>query len=484
MSRFGICGGSYQSQTFSADAQMCMNMYVEKDESGLGKSDMQLVDCPGLSTFITLPQTPVRGEIEINGRAFAVAGAKLYEITSAGGSTELGDVGNDGLPASLSSSQIQVLVASAGQCYVFNLTTNTFSAVDTATLTNVSVVGYTDSYFLALIKDSNQFQFSALQDATSWDLLDVEEISVFAGNINSMVVDHREIVLLGNQKTVVYYDTGDSDNPFLPVPSGIMEVGSGAVYSAVRADNSVFWLGQDERGSGMAFKAQGYTPQRVSTFAIEFAWQSYSTTTDCVSYSYQERGHTFVVFRFPSANKTWVYDTSNSIWHERGFWHNSSFTAHRSTCHMYAFGKHLVGDWDSGKIFNMSPTYSDDFGNSLRRVRRAPFVASEGRYVTLPYLEVECDTGIGLVSGQGSDPLLMMRMSKDNGKTWSDERTVNIGDLGDYGKRVFFRRLGRFWGTKGLIFELSFTDPIPFRITDAYVPPPVTRLATTLRSQA
>lgn len=484
MARFGMVGQSYQSQTFSADSQMCMNMYVEKSESGSGKSDMQLVKCPGLSVFASISGSAGRGCIQINGRAFAVVDTIFYEIASDGTATNRGTVGNDGLPVSMTSSNQQVLIASAGLVYYFTLATNTFVALDPAVLTGVSIVGFTDSYFLALLKNSNSFQFSGLLDASSWDILDKVTISIFPGNIISMVVDHREIALLGDQKSVIYYDTGDATNPFLPVPSGIMETGCSAIYSGVRADNSVFWLGKDERGAGIAYKAQGYTPQRVSTFAIEFAWQSYSDITDCVTYSYQERGHIFVVFRFPTANKTWVYDASSNMWHERGFWTNGHYIAHRSMSHMYVFGKHLVCDWNSGNIYQMSSTLYDDFGNTMRWVRRSPYVASEGYYITIPYLEVEADTGIGLVSGQGSDPQLMMRWSNDNGKTWSNEWTQSIGALGQYGKRVFFRRLGRFWGTKGRIFELSGSDPVPYRITDAYIPPPTTRLADKLRSQA
>jgi hypothetical protein len=88
-----------------------------------------------------------------------------------------------------------------------------------------------------------------------------------------MVVDHREIWLAGPKQTVGYFNTGDNNFPFSPISSAFIENGSAAQFGAIKLDNTIFWIGADERGSGMAWRAQGYTPSRISTHAIETAWQ-------------------------------------------------------------------------------------------------------------------------------------------------------------------------------------------------------------------
>ncbi len=470
-----------------------MNLILEHNESGAGKSEFQLLKAPGLVSFAALSDGPVRGNglIEINGRVFCVSGSTLFELFTDGTSSNRGNVGSDGLPVSLAASAMQVMIASAGQGYCFTLATNTLSApianISTPLTSGVIQVGYTDGYFVALLANSQTILLSGLLDGNTWDPAQKAIVSVFPGNIVSMIVDHREICLLGNRQSVCYYDSGNTF-PYDVIPGGYMEQGSVSAFGKTKADNAYFWWGQDERGAGIAWRAQGYTPVRVSNHALEAEIQGYATISDAVSYAYQDSGHTFWVTLFPTANKTWVYDVATGQWAQRGFWSNGAFTAHRSNSHCFAFGKHLVGDWATGTIYQMSLSLQSDFGNALRPVRRSPYVASEGRWLFFDSLELEMDAGLGLATGQGSDPHVMIRWSNDRGKTWSNEIALSVGKLGEYGKRIIARRLGKCWGTIGRIFEISFTDPIPFRITDAYVEgsgiPPTDRIAAKLRAQA
>jgi hypothetical protein len=105
----------------------------------------------------------------------------------------------------------------------------------------------------------------------------------------------------------------------------------------------------------MAWRFDGYRPVRISTHAQEYEWSTYSTISDAVAYAYQDQGHAFYVLYFPTVSKTWVYDTATQLWHERGYWDATvgAYTAHRSWWHVFAFGKHLVGDWKTGTIYEM-----------------------------------------------------------------------------------------------------------------------------------
>jgi len=61
---------------------------------------------------------------------------------------------------------------------------------------------------------------------------------------------------------------------------------------------------------------------------------------------------------------------------------------------------------------------------------------------------------------------MMFRSSADGGKTWSNERTMNAGAVGKYKARAYLTRLGkpRMW-----VPEVSVSDPIPWRVIDAYL---------------
>lgn len=608
MSRFGFCGGAYQAEAFSADQQSCINLYAEKNESGAAKSELCLLSSPGLSLFSTLPDAPLRGEWQVQipnspQRAFAVSGSTLFEVFADGTFLARGNVVNNGKPASLASSNIQLMIASGGQGYCLNFASNLLTG-PIATIAGVTQVGYSDGFFTAAIGGTAQFFVSAPLDGTSWDPAQTAIVSVFPDNIISAIVDHREILLFGQKQSQGYYDSGNTF-PYDVIPGGFCEQGSAATFGVTRADNTIFGIWKDERGAGVAFRLQGATPQRISTHAIEFAWQGYARMDDAEAYSFQLLGHTFVHWYFPAANKSWRYDVATGLWHEVAFWNGRSFDAHRSRCHMMAFGKHLVGDPITGSIYQMDIPKADglggwnfvtDFGNPIRRVRRSPYVGSAGEYNYFKSLEIMADTGLASLPAQvaptqmlladangviwaltvnddgtlsisvsfgapstlilndpgnttswqigvtigglltttavlfkatnpvfaalvssgvqlgGSinyqlqvtnagalqtvaggpvlrSPQMMLKWSKDGGHTWSNERFMDMGQIGQFGKRMIERRLPRVWGSTAIIWEVSFSDMAPLRITDAdLVAEPDLgqsgRLAQKLRAQA
>src|SRR5262249_33147438 len=157
--------------------------------------------------------------------------------------------------------------------------------------------------------------------------------------------------------------------PFDVLGGGYNETGSEATFATTRLDNSLFWIGLDERGPGMAWKAEGYRAVRVSDHSVETAWAKFTRRDDAVAYAYQENGHVQWVINFPTADQTWVYDSATGMWHERTFIDATTAPpvehAHRSWNHQYIFGKHLVGDPKSGKLYRMSSDLVSDFGNPL-----------------------------------------------------------------------------------------------------------------------
>lgn len=427
MARIGLVGGSYTSQSVNADAQLTMNLYPEAIESGQGKSAMALYHTPGLIPFVNFgPIIAVSGGVQngpvcgltvtsqiVSGlpvtRTFAVVGGSpvaggscsLIEFTSTGALTVwVPSIFHDGTAVNIAVGQNSFLFATKGVVNTFNYITNTFTQISTGILSNAIDVGYVDGFYLALTSSAsgpNVLHASAPLDATTWPGTSIDSQNIFADLIQSIIVDHRETWLFGLQRSIVYFDAGSSPFPLQVIPSGIIEQGIVAAKSKVRLDNSVFWLGGDERGNGVAWRAQGYTPSRVSNHAVEFAWSQYATITDAIGYSYQDQGHSFWVLYFPTANATWVYDVSTGMWHQRGYLNSDgvTFSAHRSWNHIFAYGKHLVGDPLSSIVYQMSIGVYSDNGNPIQVIRRSPHVSTENEWIFHHQLQLDMETGLG-----------------------------------------------------------------------------------------
>lgn len=474
MPRVSFVGPTYQSQSPFADAERCVNFYPEIIESGQGISASALYPTPGLSNFVTnLANGPMRGMWSLLGRLFVVIGPNLYEIFANGTNANRGNLANDGQPVSMAGSNQQLAVASAGILYVLNLGTNALTTINNQGLPPISQVAFSDGFFLALQKNSNTFFVSVLLDATTWPGGQNIPVSVFTDNVQAILSDHREVWVFGVKYSVVYFDSG-SLQIFDVIPGSILEVGCAAPFSPAKMDNTVYWLGADERGFGIVYRARGYTPERISNHSVEFFLQGYATISDAIGWTYQDQGHSFYVMEFPTAGVTWVFDAATGMWHERAFWNSAAaiYQVWRARYHQYIFGKHIVGDPASPNLYSMSVSTFQDFGNAIRRYRRAPPIATEGEWIFHHRLRLLLEVGMGpqppLLDGAGNPrgPQVNLRWSDDAGKTWSNEYARDAGRAGQYRQRVYWFRLGR---ARARTYEINCTDAVPWRILDAYL---------------
>lgn len=464
----GFVGPAYQSPNPISTSEVLLNLYVEKNETPGAKSPFDLVCTPGFEEFLLMPQSPSRGMFAQDGRCFAVNGSDFSEVFSTGTSTSRGTVALGSAPASFASSGDagqELFFISGRQGYVFNLAS--VAALATP-VSGVDFAGYLDGYFIALDALTSTLYISDLLDgATAWTIPGAQREGA-GDRWVSMLVTHQDIWLFGSETFEVWVNQGLSPFPFALNPSAVGQQGTGAPLSVALLRNTPVWLAQSGQGGGVVLMAQGYgDPRRISTHALEHAMEGYDTIADAEAFSYEAAGHAFYVLTFPSADVTWVYDVSTDSWHQRGFLLNGVIGAYRPNCHVYAFGKHLVGDRDGSSIWEMRPdVYTDIDEEPIRRVRRAPhldrFVFEVAVSDPVPvricdaYIDVRpgfrsltCDrfaldmqVGVGLTSGQGVDPQVMLRVSLDGGLTFGSELMRSAGAIGAYNTIVEWHRLG------------------------------------------
>lgn len=463
----GFIGQSYKSSATSVDAESSYNLFPEVI-NGPGitpKSKFVLRRTPGLNLLQTLPDSPGRGKYTINGRDFAVAGGSFFELPTASTYILRGSFATGSLPVQMKCNTVEICILADGLGYIFNLATNNFQQIVgqngfPAYAVSLDAI---DTYFVVLGRNTNQFGISSPLAGLLWSGVDFGS-SQEPDNAVALAQLHLYLWIFGQKETVIFQDSGNASFPFTRVSGSQIEQGCGAVDSPIIADNTLFWLGSDDRGPAVAYRADGFLPTRVSTHAVEEAWQSYPRVDDCVTFPYQEGGHLFVLFHFPSANggagATWGLDVAaGGAWHERGYWNvaTGSYSASRARFHSYCFGKHMVSDYTNGNIYEMSRAFPTDAGAPIRWVRAAPNVTDGGKWLFFSYFELDMQTGGGLPDG--STPQVMIRWSDDSGKTWSTPRQRSCGLIGEYGLRVRVERNGRSRSNR--VYEVSGMDAIP-----------------------
>jgi hypothetical protein len=463
----GFVGPAYTSQSKVAACDQLYNWYVEKIESGTGSVDFALYPAPGFASYCSLGTAPFRGAFSLNGTAYAVNASTLSRPTSTGTTGVAFGLSNpDNSPVSMAGNGDaghQVMIASGSTLYCFDTTSSTLT-----TITGVSgaFMAFLDGYFIALDPNRSEIHISDLEDGTSWDPLDVAQRSDSADKWVSMLLVHKELWLFGTQSGSVYYNSGDAGFPFVPNPSVQLSHGCAAPRSPCVLEGDPIWLADDHT----VRMAQGYKPMRVSTHAVEYAIAQYASVSDAHGDVYQEQGHTFYILSFPSANATWVYDATMGMWSQRGAWNGVSFDVLPVWGHINVNGTWLAGDRTASGtsvLYRQSADLATDVsGAGMERMRRAPHLVQELKRVVYDEFQLRLETGLGLVTGQGSDPQVMLRWSNDGAQTWSNVYSMPAGAIGEFSTRVVWTKLGM---ARDRVFEISVSDPIPWRILDALI---------------
>lgn len=505
-----ILGSAYVARSVNAADNRMVNLFPEAiPEGGLEPAYLQRV--PGLRKLATIGTGPIRGLWAFSGTsayAFVVSGNYLYKIDTNWTATQLGYVAGSA-PVSMADNGIQLFIAANGPSYIYNTNTNVFGAISDPDFPGAVTVGYLDGYFVFNEPNSQKIWVTSLLDGTSIDPLDFASAEGAPDGVVGLIIDHREVWVMGTNSTEVWYDAGLTDFPLARIQGAFNELGCIAPLSIAKMDNSIFWVGQDARGRGMVYRANGYNGQRISTHAVEWQLQQYADLSNATAYTYQQDGHNFYVLNVPSGNTTWVYDAATQAWHERAALNNGEFYRHRANCQMSFNDEIVVGDYQNGNIYAYDLTY---YANDtepqrwLRSWRALPTGTNNLKRTAHHTLQLECETGVGLdqlpnpidlvqeeivvgylltedgnylITENGDKlvvtdtqvgtmtPRVMLRWSDDGGHTWSNEHWRSMGRIGQYGYRTIWRRLGMTMKIRDRVYEVSGTDPVKIAIMGA-----------------
>jgi len=441
----------------------------------------------------------------LNGSVWGISGASFWRMQLGGGAvgnnnaTEasfgyqdvFGTVADDGLPAQIFTNGAavdQIFIVSAGHGYC--LSDGVFAEIPIDGINFFGAVGlaFMDGYFIVLSNIANhaQFQLSNLGDGTTWNGANVALLLGQADQIVALIVNLEYIYFFGSRRGEIWYNTGNALFPMAIESGAFLEVGTNAAASVCKLASDIFWIGQDASGSIVAMHALGLAAERISTHAVEAAWANkdplrgivYPTTDDCICYTLRWNGHSLVRYIFPSADAGWEYDITESARLGYRVWNEINFTdqlgvphAPFERAHCYAFGVHLIGsggaDGSPGAIYQLDEsTYYDAVGapaspGSLGfplirdHIVRLPFAGGLRQF--LDRLEFFIQSGVGLAAGQGANPKLLLRISRDGGNTWGREIEIPMGLGGHYATRLVVNRLGSY--RDGAIW-LRVSDPV------------------------
>lgn len=458
---FGI--QSYRHSARQLSSQRLINGFAEMQKDG-AKSRIAVFGWPGVSEFCTAGSGPYRGHVIVAGIPYVVSGQELYSLASDGTSQLRGagitGIGRVGIDASLT----EIIITNGVNAFSYLIETEDFAQVSDADYRASATVTSINNLFVFDELDTNRFQVSNVLDGRTYDL----DFATAESNPDKVlaVKNRNGTLLVLGEATIEFWDhTGASDFPFSRFKGGTLDRGIRAVHAIVNEDQSTFMLGNDL----VAYRASGSGLQRISDHALETEWQTYSTTSDAFMFPVPINGHKFIGLTFPTMNKSFCFDIATGLWHDRmSYDPRGTEVKWRVGGAMAAFDRILVGDLNSGRIGILDPAVYTEFGNPMIMTATSAPLYDRGKRIFVPRLELDMEVGVGLSSGQGSTPQVMMQYSTDGGKTFSaPQQPRSFGALGEYQTRIRWDRLGSGYQ---FVFRFSISDPVLRVITGARCP--------------
>lgn len=460
-----IAGPQHTARSTNVSAQTCINWYPEIQRLK-EKMDIILYPSPGTVFTANVGLGPHRGAINYKGDCFFVSGNELIKMTTGEIVTSVGTLNTSNGRVSMATNGTfgdQLMIVDGTDGYIWDGAALTAIA-DAQFPANPTQVVYVDTYFLVIANDSGQFNISASADGTAWDALDFANAERQPDNTLAVHTLGRDIYFVGEFTTEVWGNTGGRF-PFEPYSNGILEFGTPSKWSVSKFESGIVFVTSNERGQGKVVLMKGTNYKIISNPTIDYALSTASTLENCYAFIYEDQGHIFYQLTIPESETTLVCDLTieeqEYAWHKR----STNDNRHIASTHVFFNMKHYVGSYIGPEIYYLSNTTYTDDGTTIKRERAGIHLSQNRKRFRIDKVEFEFEAGIGLQTGQGSDPEIMVEWSDDGGHTWSNVRRVKIGKIGEYKARALLHHLGT---TRDRIFRVRTSDPVKYVLIAAY----------------
>lgn len=413
-----------------------------------------LVSRPAFALERAISGSP-RGMWEFNGKLYYVKGTTLYE--GLGGSV-VGSIAGT-LPVNIAIGFTQCAIASGAGNYVLS-TSGTLTQVTDPDLPPCVDVTRINGRFVWVPTDGGVLRYSDVNDASVIDTLSFFDAETRADQNIGVVTVKNDLIVFGEQSTERFRDIGPAESPFIRVNNAIVDVGQ--VGGKVKTKDSVVFVGRDANNGYAFFLFSGGSAQIISPTPVNEALNLDYTPAELAAITVQRfhwRGADCYVFR--AHDKAWLFQGGKWSYVDSGIDHPHYIGAFDQD-HATLFN----GEWyllDNAGLVKMTTGNSDYSGDFSRRVRTFMRLPDE---TTLPvnYFELVASQGLS-----GSGGTVGFSVSK-NGQTWSNFDYRDLGDVGNYSRRVKYQRvggLGRFDGYMGI--TVQSTSDVEFAVDNMTV---------------
>ena len=455
---------SVAARSKKSTLESLVNMYPEAAPDG-AVNQVTLYQCSGSTEFVTLPDNATVHALHVlDNLLYAITTTHLYRIAENGTVTLIGTFSGAGLTdrVSVADNGITMVFVDSVRAFKYDVANGLVEFTSQTGMYRSNTVTFQDGYFIFNRTGTGQFFITALYDTTT-DPLDFATAESSPDDTVAVISFANQLWLFGTKTIEIWYNSGNALFPFERISGAVIARGCSASYSVAKGVNALAFIGDDN--IVYAVSPGTFVPQRISSYSQE---ANISSENGAYAFTFAEFGHEFYMLHLPNSDKTWCYDMTNGMWHERRSPRLSEFDLalevdrHLSNCYTLAYGKKMIGNRsENGKIFFLDSTSTLDNGLTTRREAISAPVTKDQTFLKCSLFELLAE--VNITTNQNPQCILYWT---DDFVSWSDGVQLPLGKIGERKKRIIARRLGRF---RQRTFRIVITDDVSVIILGAFV---------------
>lgn len=444
-----ITGRTNQNQSQQASNELAKNWYPQATPRG--RSDSAMLPWYGATLKTTTTGGSDRGTHVFNNVLYHVIGNTLHSVDSSGTYTTIGTI-DGGDKCIFDDNGSEMVITANGKAYAYDGSTlsvgdSTFNNTDTVTMLNNQFI-YNDA--------GDQWFVSNAGDALTINGLNFASAESRGDDLVRPYAFKQWVYFFGEKTIEPWWNTGQGNPPFQRIDNGIIEKGLGGKYTVARTDQFLYFLGDDNN----IYQVVQTQVRNISPPAIAYQ-MSKLDTANADAYTITKDGQDFYIISFGANELTYAYSEQLDEW----FNLSTGLIDERylGTSYQHVYDKDWVIDYRNANLVELSDTVYTELGDEIQRRRITPMINSSklglgaGERLLMSKAKIILQSGTGLVTGQGEDPQIMVEYSLDGGATWSPERWIETGRLGQYLIKAEYYEMISFYDIQ---FRITISDPV------------------------
>ncbi|MEN3931409.1 hypothetical protein WJT86_10110 [Microvirga sp. W0021] len=316
-------------------------------------------------------------------------------------------------------------------------------------------VSMLDGYFLFTYQDgtviASELNSTEINSLSSWRAESTPD-KLLRGMVSGQL-----FYAFGTASIEVLQDVGTAPFPLARqavIPVGLIgkwAVAGGAVEGW---DRDLLFVAQD----GTVRLLSGYQTQTVSIPDVTRDIRSVADKDTLIASVYVMGENAF--WSLSSPNWTWEYNVTTGEWHQRK---SNRKQRWRAAYSVYVQGKWIVGDTESGKLFELSDRILTEDTEPLVFEVESDAVKGFPSRVQCRRADFDLNVGYGREIGLDpveTEPLIEISWSDDGGVSWSNPLHRRLGREGQYQTLTSVLNTGMS-AAQGRKWKLRVSDPVP-----------------------